>query len=174
MSKRSFEQVEGSNIKEKVAKLTQEKSSIDTTHNLIKTHSLLLARLNGAELPSQLHSLDQEYNTLYKLLKQTVTSGESNSCLLIGNRGTGKTALVRTVLRDLEKLKNEFCIVKLSGLTETNDRLALNEIARQLVTEQDQDDRSFVSTINQKANRVLIKKKNRLRLQTLLIICCHY
>lgn len=141
MSKRSFDQIESSNIKDKVAKLAHVEQ---TTHNIAKTHALLLARLNGAALPSQLHNLDQEYDTLYKLLKQTVSSGESNSCLLIGNRGTGKSALVRTVLKDLEKLKNEFCIVKLNGLTETNDRLALNEIARQLVVEQDQDDRSFV------------------------------
>ncbi|KAI7865890.1 origin recognition complex subunit 4 C-terminus-domain-containing protein [Mucor mucedo] len=140
MSKRSFDQVEDSNIKDKVAKLAQESS----THDVAKTQALLLARLNGAALPSQLHSLDQEYDTLYKLLKQTVDSGESNSCLLIGNRGTGKSALVRTVLKDLEKLSKDFCIVKLNGLTETNDRLALNEIARQLAVEQeDQDDRSF-------------------------------
>lgn len=143
MFKRSFDQVEDSNIRDKVAKLTQE----NRLRDVAKTQSLLLARLNGAELPSQLHNLDQEYNTLYKLLKQTVSSGESNSCLLIGNRGTGKSALVRTVLKDLEKLSNDFCIVKLNGLTETNDRLALNEIARQLALEQeDQDDRSFVCT----------------------------
>ncbi|GAA5794930.1 origin recognition complex subunit 4 C-terminus-domain-containing protein [Helicostylum pulchrum] len=145
MSKRTFDQIESSNIKDKVAKLTLEQTPKHAPHNIIKTHGLLLARLNGIELPSQLHNLDSEYNTLYKLVKQTVTSGESNSCLLIGNRGTGKTALVRTVLRDLQKLQNEFCIVKLNGLTETNDRLALNEIARQLAIEQDQNDRSFTS-----------------------------
>lgn len=146
MSKRTFDQLEGSNIKDKVAKLTSEQTPKHAPHNIIKTHGLLLARLNGIELPSQLYNMDSEYNTLYKLVKQTVTSGESNSCLLIGNRGTGKTALVRTVLRDLQKLQNEFCIVKLNGLTETNDRLALNEIARQLAIEQDQNDRSFVSS----------------------------
>ncbi|KAI7897866.1 origin recognition complex subunit 4 C-terminus-domain-containing protein [Cokeromyces recurvatus] len=101
-----------------------------------RVQALLLNRLNGIELPPRLHGLDNEYNTLYKLLKQTITAGESNSCLLIGNRGTGKTALVRTVLRDLQKSYKEFCIVRLNGLTETNDRLALNEIARQLVKEQ--------------------------------------
>lgn len=114
-----------------------------------KVKSLLLSRLNGKEL-TNLNGLEKEYNTLYKLLKQTVTSGESNSCLIVGNRGTGKTALVRTILRDLKDLEGrDFCVVKLNGLTEVNDRLALNEISRQLVTEQhDQGDRTFVSQLN--------------------------
>jgi origin recognition complex subunit 4 len=145
MTKRTIEEEEVEiNPVRKLAK-TVDTSVIDKH----AVHQLLLARLNSIQLPSQLYGLDNQYNTLYKLLKQTVTAGESNSCLLIGNRGTGKTALVRTVLRDLAKLDKEFCIVKLNGLTETNDRLALNEIARQLVTEQQQKeqggDRTFSS-----------------------------
>lgn len=143
MTKRTIDQIDDSDsttVEERNLRLKQ------ATHDIKKTHALLLSRLNGAELPAKLHDMDNEYKTLYKLLKQTVTLGESNSCLLIGNRGTGKTALVRTVLKDLEKLKQEFCVVKLSGLTEVNDKLALNEISRQLAIEQDQGDRSFVST----------------------------
>jgi origin recognition complex subunit 4 len=138
----------------------------DTRHDIRKAHALLLARLNGVELPSKLHNLDEEYNTLYKLLKQTVTSGESNSCLLIGNRGTGKTALVRTVLRDLKKLEKEFCIVKLNGLTEINDKLALNEISRQLAIEQDQGERSFVNIY-----LIICRELNSL---TKMIICIDF
>lgn len=143
MTKRTIDQIEDSES------TANEERNIRTNleqakHDIKKTHALLLSRLNGAELPAKLHDMDNNYNTLYKLLKQTVTLGESNSCLIIGNRGTGKTALVRTVLKDLEKLKQEFCIVKLSGLTEINDKLALNEISRQLAIEQDQGDRSFV------------------------------
>lgn len=150
MSKRSIEEAStsnGSSQLNKIAKISEHEplDSIDIN----KTKSLLLARLNGIELPNQLYGVDKEYNTLHRILKQTVTAGESNSCLLVGNRGTGKSALVKSVLRDLQKLENEFCIVKLNGLTETNDRLALNEISRQLVTEQqDQADRTFVRSIN--------------------------
>ncbi|KAG2196672.1 hypothetical protein INT46_002632 [Mucor plumbeus] len=147
MSKRSIEEASTSNDSpqlNKVAKIT-EHEPLDII-DINKTKSLLLARLNGKELPDQLYGVDKEYNTLHRILKQTVTAGESNSCLLVGNRGTGKSALVKSVLRDLQKLENEFCIVKLNGLTETNDRLALNEISRQLVTEQaDQADRTFTS-----------------------------
>ncbi|KAL7312888.1 origin recognition complex subunit 4 [Mucor circinelloides] len=146
MSKRTIEDADiqyDSEQQTKAAKVSNDElSEID----IPKAQSLLLARLNGIELPHQLHGIDKEYSTLHRILKQTVTAGESNSCLIVGNRGTGKTALVRTVLRDLQKLENEFCVVKLNGLTETNDRLALNEISRQLVTEQqDQPDRTFTS-----------------------------
>lgn len=151
MTKRSNEQQHEPRSTNKLAKLSSQEPEEEerpiARHDINKAKSLLLSRLNGAALPAQLRNLDEEYNTLYKLLKQTVTSGESNSCLLIGNRGTGKTALVKTVLHDLENLENEFCVVKLNGLTETNDRLALNEIARQLVTEQEQSDRSFVGLV---------------------------
>ncbi|KAI8985850.1 origin recognition complex subunit 4 C-terminus-domain-containing protein [Pilobolus umbonatus] len=108
--------------------------------------SLILARLNQQILPQKLVSMDDQYNTLHKLLSQTITAGESNSCVIIGNRGAGKTALVRTVIRDLKEAKvNEFCVVYLNGLTESTDKLALNKIASELLTEQDQRDVSFTS-----------------------------
>ncbi|OBZ83015.1 Origin recognition complex subunit 4 [Choanephora cucurbitarum] len=144
MAKRTIEESEIDTLDDfqpKLAKITdKETDSIDR----LLVHRLLLARLNSVELPTQLRGLENEYNTLYTLLRQTVTKGESNSCLLIGNRGTGKTALVRSVIRDLQKIHKDFCIVKLNGLTETSDRLALNEIARQLAIEE-QADRTFTS-----------------------------
>jgi origin recognition complex subunit 4 len=106
--------------------------------------SSLLSHLTEKAIPKHLYGLNKEYNKLYSLLKQTVSAGESNSCLLFGNRGTGKTSLIRRVLEDLGHLEKEFLVVKLNGLTETNDRLALQEIAKQLVTDKDQPDRSFV------------------------------
>ncbi|KAG0172584.1 origin recognition complex subunit 4 [Apophysomyces sp. BC1034] len=108
----------------------------------------LLSRLSEKTLPERLHGLEKEYDRLHRLLHQTVTNGESNSCLMIGNRGTGKSALVRRILLDLKKNNNTFCVVRLNGLTETNDRLALSEMARQLVveqSEQQQQERSFTS-----------------------------
>ncbi|KAL0091846.1 origin recognition complex subunit 4 C-terminus-domain-containing protein [Phycomyces blakesleeanus] len=111
----------------------------------------LLSRLSEIT-PGRLHGLQQQYDQLYQLLHQTTTTGESNSCLLIGNRGTGKSMLVRSVLDDLAKLQDDpnFCVVRLNGMTATTDRLALNEIARQLATQQRNQegsapDRSFSS-----------------------------
>ncbi|KAI9478030.1 MAG: origin recognition complex subunit 4 C-terminus-domain-containing protein [Benjaminiella poitrasii] len=146
MSKRTVEEADLDLDFEVHNKIAKKLDVRENDFDVRKTQHLLLNRLNGIELPSRLYGMDNEYNKLYKLLKQTVTAGESNSCLLIGNRGTGKTALVRTVLRDLQKVHQEFCIVRLNGLTETNDRFALNEIARQLVKEQkEQADHTFTS-----------------------------
>ncbi|KAG2042816.1 origin recognition complex subunit 4 C-terminus-domain-containing protein [Suillus americanus] len=55
---------------------------------------------------------------LKDLLAGTVTRGEGNSCFVLGPRGSGKTAIP--------------IVIRLSGHTELNDRLALREIARQL------------------------------------------
>lgn len=119
----------------------------------------LLLRLSERSVPLRLHGLEKEYNALYKLLSQTVEKGESNSCLLIGNRGTGKTALVQRALEDLDqqynsnKSEQQFCVVRLNGQTESTDRLALSEIARQLFAKKQQQqqqeagpqDKTFVS-----------------------------
>ncbi|KAG8714916.1 hypothetical protein FRC11_006510 [Ceratobasidium sp. 423] len=109
---------------------------------------------------------------LRALLRRTVETGEGNSCLLVGPRGSGKT---RTVLRALRTLIQSSSgnsqarpstppprsstkpggrtkqggraqqsaptpstlvtpiVIHLSGHAQTNDRLAMREIARQLV-----------------------------------------
>ncbi|CAE6489976.1 unnamed protein product [Rhizoctonia solani] len=106
---------------------------------------------------------------LRSLLRRTVETGEGNSCLLVGPRGSGKT---RTVLRALQtliqssRLQSQVrpstppnptkprgrtkqagraaqqsappalvapIVINLSGHAQTNDRLAMREIARQLV-----------------------------------------
>ncbi|KAI8884759.1 origin recognition complex, subunit 4 [Backusella circina FSU 941] len=124
---------------------SQKRTKTSRESDISDARSFLLSQLTEKAIPKHLFGLDKEYNKLYALLKQTVTAGESNSCLLFGNRGTGKTSLIRRVLEDLTHLKKEFLVVKLNGLTETNDRLALQEIAKQLVTDKDQPDRSFTS-----------------------------
>ncbi|KAG2228229.1 hypothetical protein INT45_011021 [Circinella minor] len=119
--------------------------------------SRLLARISEQSVPTQLYGLDEEYEKLHDLLDQTVSKGESNSCLIIGNRGTGKTMLVRRVLDDLAREHNTsdqeegFCVIRLNGLIQSTDRLALNEIARQLFErqqvdqQQEQSSRRFTS-----------------------------
>ena len=67
------------------------------------------------------------------LLLATVTSGESNSVLVIGPRGTGKTHMVETVIKEArDETGGDFLRVSLNGLTETNDRTALKRITKQL------------------------------------------
>ena len=84
-----------------------------------------------------------------ELIVQTVTTGGSNSVLLLGPRGAGKTSLVDLVLQKAKKesevFKKDGLIVKLHGLVETDDKLALKQIARQLKLENVDGDRVFGS-----------------------------
>ncbi|NWV32306.1 ORC4 protein, partial [Grantiella picta] len=94
-----------------------------------------------------------QHRHLLELLKRTTVHGESNSALIIGPRGSGKTALLNHVLKDLREMKevrenllelfmkNPF----LSGLLQTNDRVALKEITRQLQLENVVGDKVFGS-----------------------------
>ncbi|KAJ3741091.1 origin recognition complex subunit 4 C-terminus-domain-containing protein [Lentinula detonsa] len=79
---------------------------------------------------------DSEYSTneiavkqLNGLLDGTVTRGEGNSCLLLGPRGSGKTQAIELCISNLKETP---IVVRLSGLVQTNDRLAMREISRQL------------------------------------------
>ncbi|NXO67370.1 ORC4 protein, partial [Phainopepla nitens] len=86
---------------------------------------------------------------LLELLRRTTVHGESNSALIIGPRGAGKTALLNNVLKDLREMKqvrenlleNPF----LSGLLQTSDKVALKEITRQLQLENVVGDKVFGS-----------------------------
>ncbi|NXP58925.1 ORC4 protein, partial [Chloropsis cyanopogon] len=103
----------------------------------------------------KLFGMEQQYRHLLELLKRTTVHGESNSALIIGPRGSGKTALLNHVLKDLKEMKqvretllevhlngkNPF----LSGLLQTNDRVALKEITRQLQLENVVGDKVFGS-----------------------------
>ncbi|WWD19842.1 hypothetical protein CI109_104309 [Kwoniella shandongensis] len=81
--------------------------------------------------------VDEEKNEalqgLVNLLKGTVERGEGNSALVVGPRGVGKT---RTVARALNLLPSTSTtspiIVRLSGHAQTNDRLAIREMGRQI------------------------------------------
>ncbi|CAL1700657.1 unnamed protein product [Somion occarium] len=66
---------------------------------------------------------------LTELLKGTVLRGEGNSCILTGPPGSGKTQMVERVMASLPETP---IIVRLSGHAQTDDRLAMREIAWQL------------------------------------------
>ncbi|KAI9671070.1 MAG: hypothetical protein M1831_005155 [Alyxoria varia] len=88
-------------------------------------------------------ALTPERSKIHHLLHQTVAHGESNSLLLIGARGTGKTALVEDVLAELstdENHRDNFHTIRLNGFFQTDDKLALREIWRQLGREMELDE----------------------------------
>ncbi|KAI4490951.1 hypothetical protein M0802_010625 [Mischocyttarus mexicanus] len=89
-------------------------------------------------MKERLHILD--------LLKRTIEMGESNSALLIGPRGSGKTTLINSVLVELSTLKffkDNALIVNLHGLVHTDDRIALKDATRQMQLENVVSDKVF-------------------------------
>ncbi|KDQ29426.1 hypothetical protein PLEOSDRAFT_1112272 [Pleurotus ostreatus PC15] len=106
------------------------------------------------------------------LLKATVTRGEGNSCLLLGPRGSGKSRIVE---RCIANVPQKPIIIRLSGWTEYNDRLAMREIAHQLfqqtgtaynIDENDPDaageDSPFLDTIETEQNQLLLPPPSHL------------
>ena len=81
--------------------------------------------------------------------------GESNTLLLLGGPGSCKSAIVADAL---EKLKKEhpkpgsFYTIRLDGQMQTDDKIALKEIARQLASEMNVEmEKAFIQDIG--ANR---------------------
>ncbi|KAG9665244.1 origin recognition complex, subunit 4, partial [Aureobasidium melanogenum] len=85
--------------------------------------------------------LSSEYDKIASVVHQTIVAGESNSILIIGARGTGKSAVLNTILHD-QHLQNPdlFHVVRLSGFIHTDDKIALRDIWRQLGKEADAED----------------------------------
>ncbi|KAI5297794.1 hypothetical protein KEM55_004232 [Ascosphaera atra] len=97
-----------------------------------KLAQVTLEKLNGKRLVP-LKGLDNEYHTVHQLLEQTVVAGEGNSMLLLGPRGTGKSTIVETSIRELSREhQDDFHVVRLNGFLHTDDRIALREIWKQL------------------------------------------
>ncbi|KAI4467429.1 origin recognition complex subunit 4 [Holotrichia oblita] len=112
--------------------------------NIKKTRSYIKSKLATKTYKRN----EKEFNQIYSLLEKAVENGESNSALLIGQRGAGKTTLINTILKKLNEevnvAENAF-IVKLHGLIHTDDRLALKGITSQMNLENAVDGKVFGS-----------------------------
>ncbi|XP_030628450.1 origin recognition complex subunit 4 [Chanos chanos] len=109
---------------------------------------ILRERFCHQGLPEKPVGLDSQYKHLLELLKRTAVHGESNSILIVGPRGTGKTMLLSCVLRelmDINEVQKNLLQVYLNGLLQTDDRIALREITRQLNLENVVGDKVFGS-----------------------------
>ena len=115
-------------------------SNRPSTDRLPTLESIVLSKLTQRR-PIKLQNLDNEYTKVHQLLHATVTAGESNSLLLIGARGSGKTAMINAALKDLSTSQKEhFHTIRLNGFIQTDDKLALKEIWRQLGREMEISD----------------------------------
>ncbi|KAJ8953034.1 hypothetical protein NQ314_007408 [Rhamnusium bicolor] len=91
---------------------------------------------------------ERERNQIFDLIQRTIRCGESNSALLIGPRGSGKTTLVNDVLTGFHKNKSfvsDAILVKLHGLIHTDDRLALKSATSQMNLDNAVDGKVFGS-----------------------------
>ncbi|WFD32542.1 origin recognition complex subunit 4 [Malassezia sp. CBS 17886] len=82
--------------------------------------------------------LSEPWNLLYSLVQSTVQSQEGNSCLLVGAHGSGKSLLVQSVLREIERETPQHArpyVVGLSALLHTTDRQCLAAMAKQLMAQ---------------------------------------
>ena len=106
--------------------------ALDTKNETREIAKSLLDQIQGHEL----YGYQQQFDELFNLVEQTVSSGGSNSVLILGPRGVGKKVMVNQVLNRVsttsEVFRTDGLIVRLNGLVETDDRLALKEITRQL------------------------------------------
>uniref|UniRef100_A0A8C2XRH5 Origin recognition complex subunit 4 n=1 Tax=Cyclopterus lumpus TaxID=8103 RepID=A0A8C2XRH5_CYCLU len=115
---------------------------------IFKVQEMLRERLCHQQLPDRPEGVEAQHKHLLELLKRTAVHGESNSVLIVGPRGAGKTMLLKCVLRDLQEEKEaqkNLLQVHLNGLLQTDDRIALKEITRQLHLENAVGDKVFVS-----------------------------
>ncbi|XP_074071231.1 origin recognition complex subunit 4 isoform X2 [Macrotis lagotis] len=93
-----------------------------------------------------LFGVQAQYRHLIELLKRTAIHGESNSALIIGPRGSGKTMIINQALEELMQIKDvkeNVLQVHLNGLLQTNDKIALKEITKQLCLENVVGDKIF-------------------------------
>ncbi|XP_003747820.1 origin recognition complex subunit 4 [Galendromus occidentalis] len=82
------------------------------------------------------------------LFLRCVLNSESNSMLVMGPRGSGKSVLVRAALKLLDKesgTRGNYSVVELDGVVHTDDRCALKDITRQLQLENVVGERVFGS-----------------------------
>ncbi|KAJ3079039.1 origin recognition complex subunit 4, partial [Quaeritorhiza haematococci] len=131
-------------------------------------------------LPKCYGHLREQYCKVHKLLKRTIFDRESDTALLIGPRGSGKSLVVNKALESLQRLYRSltsrppaptpsrttnsngkenktsatsttnsapppFRVIRLNGLVQTDDKIALREMTRQLRLEDEMEKRKFTS-----------------------------
>jgi len=107
----------------------------------------LSPRLAGS-LSSFFTGQEDSVKYLLEMLHRTVDKGESNSLLVLGPKGVGKTSLVKHVLEKAASKaswKENVVVVQLSGHIQTDDKVALRDITKQLNLENVVGDKVFGS-----------------------------
>ena len=90
---------------------------------LLELKCTLRRRMCSITVPEKFRDdLKPQLAELTSLLQRTVEYGESNSLLVVGMKGSGKSALVQKALKNISLTKKHFLVVQLNGLLQTDDR----------------------------------------------------
>ncbi|XP_071826730.1 origin recognition complex subunit 4-like [Apostichopus japonicus] len=139
-----------------------------------KVQDLLRARICQNSLPENMDGTFQSQREhLTDLIRRCATIGESNSALVIGPSGAGKTMLMSSILSELakdSKISGNILQVHLNGLLQTDDRLAVQEITRQLRLENTVKDRVFGSMAEKLSFLLEALKKDEGKSQSILFV----
>eukprot|EP00038_Savillea_parva_P009063 m.180946 g.180946 ORF g.180946 m.180946 type:complete len:509 (+) comp15147_c0_seq1:65-1591(+) len=96
----------------------------------------LRRRLTGIDTPTTTRGYDTERQILTGILTASIVRGESNSAVVIGGRGAGKTTLVEGALAAAAAADGAadrgHRVVRLNGLAHADDATAVRELARQM------------------------------------------
>ncbi len=108
-------------------------------HDFESARATVMSRIKPTYVPETLLGLESQCQELTELLKRTILQGQNTSSLLIGSRGTGKSACLSNVLRSLKKTYVpqgiSFLEIYLNGFVSRDDTSAMREICRQLSQE---------------------------------------
>ncbi|XP_049810409.1 origin recognition complex subunit 1 [Schistocerca nitens] len=101
------------------------------------TLKLAMSRLHVSSVPRRLPCRETEFDNIYRFVKSRLSDGVGGCMYISGVPGTGKTATVRSVMRELQmeaqrsKLTN-FKFIEINGLQLTEPRQAYVRILKEL------------------------------------------
>ncbi|XP_054159685.1 origin recognition complex subunit 4-like [Oppia nitens] len=107
------------------SKIKSKVKSINNTKSISKENNKTISDSNTGNL---LYGYESELKYLTKIVNNTITTGESNSVLICGDPGSGKTKLVETYLQSIKF--NDISIIRLNGFINSNDLSTIRLIGR--------------------------------------------
>ena len=113
--------------------MTKRKVPEPSPNELLAALSRKLLDVNLVD--NQIFGQEKNVDYLLEMFNRTVEKGESNSLLVLGPRGVGKSALVTHVLTRaaaVDNWRDNVVVVELSGHIQLDDKLALRDITKQL------------------------------------------
>ncbi|KAL2324157.1 hypothetical protein Fmac_023215 [Flemingia macrophylla] len=105
-------------------------------NHAVKAVNVLRSRICDPKFIFFDDSPDSNYSKLKFMISSSVTEACNNSILLLGPRGSGKSAVLELVIQYLmQEYPDSISVIRLNGLLHSDDISAFKEIARQLCME---------------------------------------